>query len=202
MGFADTLKGAFNAILHPKSGTTQSMSIGGALKFYYTIMIIPLILGIVLSYVFGGAATGLLTAGTVALSLIITIPLSILIGGGVYYLIIGLLFKMFKADYSKVVTAFTYASVPYVFLIWIIAPLTGSLSLAEIGLVIEIIAGIWSFITILFSLSNQLSISKIKAFGTLVLETVIVGIITFVITFAVGASLFGSLLAGGSHSIL
>ncbi len=195
MGFADTLKEAFNAILHPKSGTAQSMSTGGALKFYYTIMVIPLILSIILGYISGGAAVGLLIAGSAALSLIVSIPLSILIGAGVYYVIIGSLFKLFRAEYSKVVTAFTYAVVPYVFLMWIITPLTASLSLATVGSVIEIIAAIWSFITILFALSNQLSMSKLKAFGTMVLEGVIVGVIVFIITFLVGASLFGSLFS-------
>jgi hypothetical protein len=195
MGFSETLKEAFNAILHPKDGTTQSRSVSGALKFYYMVMIIPLILGIVLSYLLGGSTLGLVAVGTIALSLIIMIPLSILISGGIYYVIIGMLFKMFKADYSKVVTAFTYAVIPYLFLIWIITPLTSSLSsLAEIGIGLEIIAIIWSFITLLFALSNQLSISKLKAFGTLLLESIIVGIISFIIVFALGVSLLAPLL--------
>jgi hypothetical protein len=195
MGFSETLKEAFNAILHPKDGTTQSRSVSGALKFYYMVMIIPLVLGIVLSYLLGGSTLGLVAVGTIALSLIIMIPLSILISGGIYYVIIGMLFKMFKADYSKVVTAFTYAVIPYLFLIWIITPLTSSLSsLAEIGIGLEIIAIIWSFITLLFALSNQLSISKLKAFGTLLLESIIVGIISFIIVFALGVSLLAPLL--------
>lgn len=195
MGFSETLKEAFNAILHPKDGTTQSRSVSGALKFYYMVMIIPLILGIVLSYLLGGSTLGLVAVGTIALSLIIMIPLSILISGGIYYVIIGMLFKMFKADYSKVVTAFTYAVIPYLFLIWIITPLTSSLSsLAEIGIGLEIIAIIWSFITLLFALSNQLSISKLKAFGTLLLESIILGIISFIIVFALGVSLLAPLL--------
>ena len=195
MGFSETLKEAFNAILHPKDGTTQSRSVSGALKFYYMVMIIPLVLGIVLSYLLGGSTLGLVAVGTIALSLIIMIPLSILISGGIYYVIIGMLFKMFKADYSKVVTAFTYAVIPYLFLIWIITPLTSSLSsLAEIGIGLEIIAIIWSFITLLFALSNQLSISKLKAFGTLLLESIILGIISFIIVFALGVSLLAPLL--------
>lgn len=195
MGFSETLKEAFNAILHPKDGTTQSRSVSGALKFYYMVMIIPLVLGIVLSYLLGGSTLGLVAVGTIALSLIIMIPLSILISGGIYYVIIGMLFKMFKADYSKVVTAFTYAVIPYLFLIWIITPLTSSLSsLAEIGIGLKIIAIIWSFITLLFALSNQLSISKLKAFGTLLLESIILGIISFIIVFALGVSLLATLL--------
>lgn len=202
MGYMDTVRDAFGVFLHPKSATSRSMSIGDSLKFYYKIMIIPLILGVIVSYLLGSAAgVGLTLAGTIAAYFIILYPLGILVDGGIYHILIGKLFKLYRAGYARVVSAYTYGIIPSIFIAWIAMPLysahaaaTPTLSATYVaGIVLLTIFGIWSFIIILFALSNQLQISKLKAFGTLILEGVIVSIIVFAVIFAFGAAFLPSL---------
>ncbi len=200
----DNFKKAFGVLLHPGKETKRSMGIGDALKFYYSVMIIPMIIGIIFGAVMGVISPGLMAVSIVGVIIyyLIMFPLSILVNAGIYHVIIGKLFKMYKGKYDKVVSAFTYAIMPMVLVYWIILPITGGAtalnsgsvlgSAATIGaafafgLVLAIIFGIWSFVVMVMGLSNQLNMSRLKAFGTLILEGVIVGIIYIVVLLATG----------------
>ena len=201
----DTLRGAFGVFLHPKSATSTSMSIGQALKFYYTIMIIPLILGLIVSYLaatFIPSALGLALIALIAVYFIVGFPLGILIDGGIYHIIIGKLFRLYRADYSKVTTALAYSLIPTLFTGWLSLPLLASaggpvsgVSMGAsyiVGTVIVAIFSIWAFIVLIFALSNQLRMSKLKAFGTLVLNGVIVLAVIFSVELALGLSVLGA----------
>lgn len=202
MGYMDTIRDAFGVFLHPKSATSGGMSIGASLKFYYKIMIIPLILGVIVGYLLGSTAgIGLTLAGTMAAYFIILYPLGILVDAGIYHILIGKLFRLYRAGYARVVSAYTYGIIPSIFIAWIAMPLYSThaavmltLSATYVaGLVLLAIFTIWSFIVILFALSNQLQISKLKAFGTLILEGAIGSIIVFAVIFALGAASLPSL---------
>jgi len=198
----ETLKEAFGVLLHPGQGTKRQMSIGEALKFYYSVMIIPLILGIILSVAMGAATF----AVSVIIVYIISLPLVILIDAGIYHIIIGKLFRLYKGSYDRVVNAFTYAIMPAVFIYWIVLGLTGGSSalstgglalgvstaygaVSIAGLILTLIFGVWSFIVMIVALAGQLNMSRLKAFGTLILEGVVIGIIYLVIIAAMGAGL-------------
>ncbi len=209
MSYMETLKEAFDVMLHPGQGTKRQMSIGEALKFYYKVMIIPLIVGIIFSFamgaIFAGAAVAALSV--MILYYIIAFPIGILIDAGIYHIIIGKLFRLYKGSYDRVVNAFTYAIIPAVFVYWIVLGMTGSsialgagghLALGAssafgavgiAGLILTLIFGVWSFIIMIVALAGQLNMSRLKAFGTLILEGVIIGIIYTVIIAATGAGL-------------
>ncbi|MCL4403695.1 MAG: YIP1 family protein [Candidatus Marsarchaeota archaeon] len=206
MSYQDNLKNAFGVLLHPGKETKRQMGIGESLKFYYSVMIIPMILGIILGAVIGmssGGAVAMISA--VLLDYVIVFPIvSILVGAGIYHAIIGKLFKLYKGNYERVVNAFTYMIIPFLLIYWIVLPLSvnssllgstvavngipsGVSALAPIGLLLTVIFGIWALIVSVIALSTQLNISRVKAFGTMVLEGVIIGIIYLVVVLMVTA---------------
>lgn len=205
MGYTDTLGKALRVFLNPKAATSNSMSVGDSLKFYYKLMPIPLVLGLIVSFLvakFIAPLAGYGIVAMIAVYFIIGFPLGILIDGGIYHVIIGKLFKLYRGNYSRITTAFAYSIIPMLFTGWLSLPLIASagghmhavtISLAyAAGVVLVAIFSIWSFVTLLFGLSNQLKISKLKAFGTLLLNWLIVLVITFAIVFTFGVAFLGS----------
>ncbi|MCL5112485.1 MAG: hypothetical protein M1500_02105 [Candidatus Marsarchaeota archaeon] len=212
MSYVDNMHRALDALLHPGKATKKSMGIVEALKFYYTIMIIPLILGIIISIVLNTSDIGIGVAAVVGilLTFIVFFPLGILVDAGIYHLIIGKLFKLYKGNYAKPVSAFTYAIMPSVLIYWLVGPLTASngflgrfsavtpsIGAAYLfGAILSVIFGIWSIVVMIIALSNQLSISRLKALGTLLLEWFIVGVIAMVLTFIFAATFISTGLVG------
>ena len=196
MSIMDNLKSAFDVLLHPGKETKKGMSIGDALKFYYSVMIIPLILGVIVSLALNASnlTVGVISVAGILLSFVVLFPIGILVDAGLYHLVIGRLFKLYKGDYSKPVMAFTYAMMPSVLVYWLVGPLTskagflgGLAGVAPalgatyvVGEVLSIIFGIWSIVIMIIALSNQVAISRLKALGTLLLEWIIIGIILIV----------------------
>lgn len=183
MTFVENWKDAVDIVLHPVRSTSMKMTIKESLKFYFSIMIIPMILGIILSIIIQIWYVSLV----VVLYFLLIFPISILVNAGIYHIIIGRIFRFYKGNYTRVVNAFTFSLVPTVFIYWIVIPLvfnsnfmifklgaSATTTSVLVGFVLITIIEVWSFIIMLFALSNQLSISKLKSFGTLILEGVIV----------------------------
>ena len=213
MTFTDNLRRAFDAMLHPGKATKKSMGIVEALKFYYKVMIIPLILGVIVSLALNTAnlVVGVAAVAGILITFIVLFPLGIIVDAGIYHVIMGKLFKIYKSDYSKPVSAFTYAIMPSVLVYWIVGPLVsrngflGSLGAAApvlgaaymVGAILSIIFSVWSFIVMVIALSNQLRMSRLKAFGSLLLEWLIVGVVAVVLV-SILAVAFVAPVVGGS----
>ena len=89
MGYTDTLGKALRVFLNPKAATSNSMSVGDSLKFYYKLMPIPLVLGLIVSFLvakFIAPLAGYGIVAMIAVYFIIGFPLGIIIDGGIYHI--------------------------------------------------------------------------------------------------------------------
>lgn len=207
------LKFAWNLLFNPgvKSKTTRSAI--GAIKFYYSVALVPLVLSMVMAYYVGlskalpfpldilttaAQPDGHLLGALFPIAyLLIGIPLSLVLGSGLYHLVIGKLFKMYKGGYSKPFTAFVYGSIPVVLTYWIaVIPFTRPLVSGAFGL--------WGFVIEIIALASQLKMSRLRAFGTILLNMaaaiVIIGIITITLGFLVMTSIATNIAANVVHS--
>lgn len=214
--------------------------VGSAIKYYYSAAAIPIVISVIITIIAflvipPQAAIALSTSGTatstggmysllfpkifstllplevalVTVGLVLA-PIAALVYAGLYHLIIGRLFKMYKGDYGKVVAPFIYASLPRLLIVWLTqiiqvlsilamisvfssaalhtaSPL-GALSLISptivygvISGIISLVIGVWSLVVVVLSLSANLKMSGLKAFGTLLLAGVIILVIVAVV---------------------
>ena len=194
MSIIDSLKKAFHAITNPSSNT-EEMSIGNALKFYYSAAIIPFIIALVLgtglafvasslikgtfSFIPGLAAVGagftgivvmlVLTAGLI-IYLFILIPIMALIVAALVQFFSKNLFKFWNGGYNKTFTAMLFAQLPIVLFIW-----------ASFIPFVTILLAIWGFIVGLITLAKQQQVSIGKAFVALIVTGIMLLVILFII---------------------
>ncbi|MGC8669695.1 MAG: YIP1 family protein [Candidatus Micrarchaeia archaeon] len=195
--FFDEYKKAINIMVHPGKNTKEGMSIKESLKFIYTISLIPLVIGLLLtlllsnsqiaqsplSIVLGGGIGFVQSTIFLLLIYLVLIPLSVLIDSGFYHLIIKRLFGMYKKTYDYAFTAFTYSIIPLVFIYW-------TIHIPIVNILLLILFGIWSFVIEIFALSNLMGISRLMALGTIILSDVIVAVIIGVVVFVILLFLF------------
>ncbi len=181
-GFEAYLRKAFDVVLSPGRGTNKAMDIRGSLRFYYNIMIIPLILGVLITLLIGGPAA----AGLNAVAILVILPLSVLVNSIVYHLLIGRLFGMYTQDYERVFGAFTYGIVPVVLVYWFIG-------IPIIGAVIVALASVWGYIVQIIALSNLLRMSRLRAFATTILSAVVVFIIVTLLSAITTVGIFAGM---------
>ncbi|BCS91151.1 MAG: hypothetical protein ARM1_0608 [Candidatus Micrarchaeota archaeon] len=187
--FIDSYKRAIDVILHPGVATKDTMTLKSGIIEVYKVGLIPAILGIIISVLLGStlattSTLGLVSGAFVSLLGVIGViieyilePLLLIIVAGIYHLIVGKLFRIYKSGFSNVYTAFVYGIFPYMLLFWL-------LNVPGLNIVLAIVIIIWEFIIQIIALSNQLHISRFKAFGTLLLEYIIIVIISALISFA------------------
>ncbi|MCL5434338.1 MAG: hypothetical protein M1559_01325 [Candidatus Marsarchaeota archaeon] len=206
--FVDSYKKAFGIMLHPGKNARGALSLGDALKFYYTIAIIPLILGVALSLLtnasflgmFGGLSgssafapgaaapgSGLLFAVYLIAFFVVLAPIGLLFDTAMYHIIIKSLLKIYNKPYATAFTAFTYAIIPAVLVYWL-------MPLGVLGFMVILLFGIWSFVIEIISLSNLLSISRLMALGSLILDEIIVTVIFYIIIAVIFGALFLTIL--------
>ncbi len=126
----------------------------------------------------GSIIFGLIGAALGLAYVLLLIPISIIIDGAIYQLFAKILFKIWNKDISKTITALTYASFPAMLFVW-------ALFIPVVGIVIDIIIAIWSFIVLIISLARQQGISGWRAFGGIFVSGIILAVIIIVIELAV-----------------
>lgn len=195
--------------MHPGKSTKRAFEVDEALKLYYRLAIIPLVLGLIVTYASGGFVSSsmlsmmfkavypalLSASGTYALAIsmvymllffLAITPLSMLINSWLYHMIVGKLFKIYNKKYAKVFTGAFYGALPTTLVYWLF-PL-GAIGGAIIG-----IAGLWGFIVEIIAYSNQLGMSRIKSLLTFVLYWIVAAVVIGVL-FVLGAFVFIRLL--------
>ena len=170
--FTKAYKNAIEVMIHPGLATKKQMSIADALKFYYTIALIPMLFGVLLSLIFG--SHHILFALVVVALYLVFFPIGAFINSGVYHLIIKNLFSVYKQGYSAAFLAYIYSLVPVIFFFWVFP-------IYILGIVLIAISFLWSFIVLIIAISNLLSMSRLKALGTILLSDIIFYLIVYVI---------------------
>lgn len=191
MRWLNNFDNAFRAILHPKSNR-KPMSVENAIKFYYNISIVPLIIAIVANLIlvtgFGYSPftsynilspvqnqfaptlfiSILIAIGYPVLYLLILIPVTFLLNAAIYQLFSKTLFNLVNRNYHRTLTAFVYGQIPALFFFW-------AFGIPILGLVIIVATAIWGIIVLVQSLAQQQEITSRQALGTWLL-----GIFTFI----------------------
>ncbi|OJT94392.1 Yip1 domain protein [Candidatus Micrarchaeum sp.] len=200
LSFWGYTKKALDIALHPSS-VNQSYGVGDAIAFYYKAAIIPAIaaavLGFVLLFAFGSIALGIFGAFSPFLSgiaayapalmgifgavlglayVLLLIPIGIIVDGAIYHFFAKTLFKLWKNDISKTITATMYATFPAMLLMW-------AFFIPILGEVVAIVASIWSFIVLIISMARQQQVSGWRAFGGILISGIVLSIIIVAIEF-------------------
>jgi len=179
--FTKTYKNAIEVMIHPGLATKKQMSIADALKFYYTIALIPMLFGVLLRLIFGSHILIALVAIALYLGFF---PVSAFISSGVYHLIIKNLFDIYKQEYSAAFLAYIYSLVPIVFFFWVFSVYI------LVAFALIVVSFLWSFIVLMIAISNLLSMSRLKALGTILLSDIIFYLIVYVIAIIILGLLF------------
>jgi len=170
--FTKAYKNAIEVMIHPGLATKTQMGIADALKFYYTIALIPMLFGVLLSLIFG--SHHILFALVVVALYLVFFPIGAFINSGIYHIIIKNLFDVYKQEYSAAFLAYIYSLVPVVFFFWVFP-------IYILGIVLIAVSFLWSFIVLMIAISNLLSMSRLKALGTILLSDIIFYLILYVI---------------------
>ena len=198
LSFWGYTKKALDIALHPSS-VNQSYGVGDAIAFYYKAALIPAIaaavLGFVLLFAFGSVALGIfgvfkdfgiasyapalmgIIGAVLGLAYVLLfIPIGIIVDGAIYHFFAKTLFKLWKNDISKTITATMYAAFPAMLLMW-------AFFIPILGMVVAIVAGIWSFIILIISMARQQQVSGWRAFGGILISGIVLSIIVIAIGF-------------------
>ncbi len=195
MEIFDNFKKALDRCTNPNKNTDK-MDVMDAIKYYYKVMILPMIASIVLALIGGSVALspivsgmfGIVNAVFAAVSFLILFPIGMLLSAAVIQLFSKMVFGIFKGNYSKTFTAMMFGTLPVVLFYWLTyIPILGMLIL---------LFAIWSIYVTTVSLSKQQNVSIGKAFLGWLIPTVILAVIELVLMFVMFASLG---LAGLMH---
>ncbi len=183
----DQIKELWEMTLHPGANTKREMSIKDSILFFYKSTFLLMVIGAILLMVGGtallktfgssssaailGAFTG--TAVNVLLVVFVVIewlllPIGALISAGILQLFGKYLFRVFKKGYSNTYTANIYTTSVSLLLYLIVAAASTVLFfispiLALIGILLLVIALIWSIVVGLLALANQQGTTWVKA---------------------------------------
>jgi hypothetical protein len=196
MEIFDNFKKALDRCTNPNKNTDK-MDVMDAIKYYYKVMILPMIASIAIALIVGSVATlspistgafGIVSAVFAAVSFLILFPIGMLLSAAVIQLFSKMVFGIFKGNYSKTFTAMMFGTLPVVLFYWLTyIPILGMLIL---------LFAIWSIYVTTVSLSKQQNVSIGKAFLGWLIPTVILAVIELVLMFVMFASLG---LAGLMH---
>jgi hypothetical protein len=107
------------------------------------------------------------------LLLLVLTPADIFINSAFYHLIIGRLFRIYNRKYQSVFTAATYGALPALLVYWLYP-------VGFVGVLTVTVFSFWGFFVEIISFSNQLGMSRLKAFGTFILYLAIMAALVFV----------------------
>ena len=215
MDIVKDFKDGLDRIIHPNKNRDK-MSIEKALRFYYRVMVLPLIVSLVLGFIFGsfygpmslfslfgpvsghgGILSGILSVVYVLLIFLVLIPVEIIINAAILQLFSKLIFKIWKGDISKTVTAVMFSELPVVLFYWLLfIPIVKYVVIIPIiiatilALLITIILELWSIYVLVVSLAVQHNISKLRAFAGWLLPIVILFVVVevlIILVFALGS---------------
>ena len=195
MLFINEWKRAIKIMLHPASNAKKGMGIAGAIKFYYKLSLIPGALAVILvalvSYLTGHVGVYTVIA---LLTPWILAPIGLLIDA-VWIHLVGKLVGKFKKTYASTLTAYVYAEIPCLIIIWLSSLMVAMHAVGIYYMLLLLLTlpfSIWSIIILVYALSNLQSISRLAALGVWLLAIVLIMVLVFMIAMIVGLALVAS----------
>ncbi len=191
----DALKRAWSIIVHP-GRVSKTMEPVQALKFFYKVAAIPLIISIIIAGALAlvtGAATAAIAVILVLLGVLVYIPISIVVSAAIYHFFAKVLFHVWHQPFKYTMTAVLYGVLPELLFIWLSV-------IPVVGRIILIVLAIWSFIVLIISIARQQRVSGWRAFGGILIPVAIGFLVILGILFLL--FLVGFLLGSGTLSSL
>lgn len=189
MIIVDDYKRVWDTMLHPGTATTKNMGVMESILYFWKGALIPFIIVLIETIVFGVSASSLLSTmsstaglgggiftalevGGLLVSFIIITPIVLLIYSAIVHVIGRLL--GFKGNFSNTFAGMIYGE-------------TASYSLQFIPL-ISIIGAIWGIVVGIIGVANQNKVSWIISLIALIIPVIVIGIIAFLVvgTLALG----------------
>ena len=167
-----SIRKAWGIVTHPS--TAKPMSISEAIKFYYSFMVIPGILAIIITYFVSGA----FQAAIILVTIVILEVIGIFIDAAIYQFFGKYLFRKFTSGYSNTFTAVTLATAPYLLFVWLVALTT---SISYLNLAIALILGIWGLTVLTISLMKLQKVSGAIAVLSWLVPAIIIAIIVLLL---------------------
>ena len=195
-----SIKSAWDLAIHPSKA--KPMSIGDALKFYYSFALIPAILYAIILAITGsmssfGVLAGVLQGIFAFVLLLIAYPIGMFFGAGLYHTFGKVLFRKFQNNYNATFTAVMISIIPAILFLWVgaliseivsIAIGTGAAPLAVgvtgLYILISIILGIWGLILLTIALMKLQKVSGVIAVLSWLLPEIVLFIFVFLLIFA------------------
>jgi len=179
MGFGEDLRLWINIIKNPGKYAGKEMSIANALKLYYEASIIPFVLALVVGIpiVMYGTSTylipfsrtfvgmGMLATLAYVVGLIVSLwiitPIGIFVDAFLYHIVGKYILNAWKRPYDNTFAAALFATLPMLFLYWL-------LPVPFINIFIMVIILVWSFIVLIISLALQQKTTRVNAFVAII----------------------------------
>lgn len=203
MSYSDELRFFWDMVWHPGKASKRKLDLGGAVKLYYKVALLPFILYVAIGiiavmlginthtfpsssmvYSLGGFAKslayGLVIVGAIALFFIV-MPLSIAIDALIYQLIGKFFLNVWKGNYDKTFSALVFALFPLLLLLWLsVIPFLNSIFI--------VVAPIWAIVVLVIALSAQQNITRLNAALVMLLKVIILLIVFLLIGLSVFAA--------------
>ena len=193
----DLVKGV-KIYLNPSSqDAVKTLRIMDSMFFYYKFALLPIILALIVVYLFGSISA--LLKYTLLLSIIgsyvLGYPIIFLIEAGIIYFFDSIILHKLKGEFEAVLTAVVFGTFPAISLLWLtdlLGSATGVLGIA--GLIFSLLISVWGLYVLISSLSGQDKIS----IGDSAVAVLVPLIIIFVFVAIFGIFALGA-LSGLSH---
>lgn len=201
MSYLEELRFFWDLVWHPGKASKRKLDLGGAVKLYYKVALLPFIAYVVLGAIavmlgitaaaispgsmfhsLGGFAKSL-AYGFVLIRAIflffIALPLSIAVDALLYQLVGKWFLNAWKGNYEKTFSALVFALFPLLLLLWLsVIPFLSSIFI--------ILAPIWSIVVLVIALSAQQNITRLNAVLVIILKLILI----FVVLLLIGLSVF------------
>ncbi|MGC8568323.1 MAG: Yip1 family protein [Candidatus Micrarchaeia archaeon] len=190
MKLADDYKDAFELSMH-FNAKGKALELSDAIKFYYKIAVLPLIIAIALfallslSHVLNKYQS---LEGITVIALYIALPAVLIFTAAVYQLFAKKLFHIWKNNYKNTLSAVFYGMIPFILFGW-------TFILPVVSVIFMILIGIWDFVLLVIAMAKMQNITLAKSFLGIFISQIILSII-------VGALMFGLKLTGFESGLI
>jgi hypothetical protein len=211
MSYTKELKFFWNLLWNPGVGSKRQMDVGGALKLYYMLAVLPFIAYLVIGglAVSVGYSVNAIDSNTVFAPIFamvksfsyvslfwngivlffIALPIGIIVDAVIYQIIGRFFLKMWNGDYSKTLTALVYSLFPVLLLAWLNA-------IPVVNTIFIVLAPIWSIVIFVIAMSAQQKITRLNALIIMLVKSILVFLVVFLLGLALLSSFAYALTSG------
>ena len=177
------LSRSFGIMVRPGSSTKRMMDLEEGFSFYYKVSILPIVLFLFFSLVFGYGTAAFFEVTSFALFFWILVPLYIIVQSAIIHFVCNFALKEFKRGYYETMAASIYGAIPFMLFSCLMA-------VPAIGPLAFVVALLWGFFTFIVALSNLQRVSRLSALIAVIVTYVFESIISIVVVIMLALGFF------------